>query len=183
MQWLIPTQQFFVLFNQNPRAEYIAFLRREAGELDLPLDGTAAGLGFTGCVVWDGLDMPAGLKHLMVIKCERCFLCLDTRNPQPFSRPWALSLTWAFHPDEKAHFYCFPTELSPIMPHTPPHLYIQIFNGAQASIFCLRAIAFETSSSSQPPKVDFFSSLEMGDCFSPKYKIFFSFYSNYSFQW
>lgn len=113
MQWLIPTQQFFVLFNQNPRAEYIAFLRREAGELDLPLDGTAAGLGFTGCVVWDGLDMPAGLKHLMVIKCERCFLCLDTRNPQPFSRPWALSLTWAFHLTRRLTFTASPRSCLP----------------------------------------------------------------------
>ena len=158
---------------------YISPLRgRRAG---LPLGGTEVQLDFLACVVWDGLAMPAGLEHIMVLKYVVFSVHRHTKPPQ-FSQPWSsvshfsdFTLTWMLTFTASSQNCLLP-------PTYPPTFYTKILNLVQTSIFSFRAITFETSSFSQSPRVEFFFPLQTGDFVTPK-QVFFAFDLDYSFQW
>ena len=98
----------------------------------------------------------------------QCVVFSVHRHTKPPAGQSALKLCLSlqrFYPDLNAHFYCFLTELPPTT--HPPTFYTELLNLVQTSIFCLRAITFETSSFSQPPRVEFFFPLQTGDFVTP----------------
>ena len=123
--------------------------------------------------------MPAGLEHFMVLQCVVFSVHRHTKPPAGQSALKLCLSLQRFYPDLNAHFYCFLTELPPTT--HPPTFYTELLNLVQTSIFCLRAITFETSLFSQPPRVDFFSPYRKEIC-HPKTSIF-AFDLDYSLQW
>ena len=145
---------------------------RRAG---LPLGGTAVHLDFMACVVWDGLAMPSRLEHFIVLKCVVFSVHRHTKPPAgqsalKLSHLSGFTLTWMLTFTASSQNCLLP-------PTHPPTFYTEILNLVQTSIFCLRAITFETSSFWQPPRVEFCFPLQTGDFVTPK-QVFLAFDSD-----
>ena len=168
-QWLIPTQQFFVLFNLDPRAEGTLHFSTERQESWTSPWWDWGAVGFCGvcCLRWSGYASRAGALHGPQV-CG--VFCSQThKTPCRSVSPEALSLTSAILPWLECSLLLLPHRTASYHPPTlPPTFYTEILNLVQTSIFCLRTITFETSSFSQPPRVEFFFPLQTGDFVTPK---------------
>ena len=114
--------------------------------------------------------MPSRLEHFMVLRCVVFSVHRRTKPPAgqsalKLSHLSSFTLTWMLT-------FTAPSQNCLLPPTHPPTFYTEILNLVQTSIFCLRAITFETSSFWQPPRVEFCFPLQTGDFVTPK-QVFF----------